>query len=123
MAKFVLQPCKIRGDRVAPQKGAGPVSLSWPELCDTLVPGRSEDPKRFKEQAAKLRLVQPQSYVGTMVGTRSGRLTTFFLLNSDRSNQLTSWLRKDPLLAERIKTIYRVDVVDWGKAIGVQEGR
>lgn len=112
MARFVLQPCRLREGKFAPVKGAEPVVFDWPKLVEVLAP--SHELPALKT----LRSMQPGAYVGTTKDkTDQRRLRNFVLLNQDRSAKLDWILKKDPTFEERLVTVYRVDEVKWESVV------
>lgn len=108
MARFVLQPCRLREGRLTPIKGAKAVVFNWVELVAALAPS--------KEPRAKmtLRSMQPGAYVGTVKDPLNPNVVrNFILVNQDRSAQLEWVLKKDPGFENRLVDVYRVDEVKW----------
>lgn len=117
MAKFRLQLSKIRRDRIVPVKGEAQIEMTMEELVETVVPRKSTGDWRAQRlrrmQMAKLRLLEPSSYVGVMVSRKTGRPTTFFLMNPDRSNRIGWRLQQDPQFPSRVEVLYKVESVNW----------
>lgn len=125
MARFVLQPCVIRHDRIVPLKGREPEVWDWARLQRELTTepagGIGASAIRRKQQLGKLRLLQPRLFVGIATSARSLRPTTFLLRLADGRNNVEAWTSRDPGWAERIQTIYRVDEVAWDLPGAVDE--
>lgn len=107
MARFVLQPCKLREERLVPVKGEPPITVDWRGLCEQLAPSRSPEALRT------LQLVQVNSYVGTTKNPRGGKPANFVLTNQDRSGDLARIMSKDATFAGRLLTVFRVEDVQW----------
>lgn len=108
MARFVLQPCKLRDERLVPVKGEPPITLNWRELCERLAPSREQKALQV------LQLVQVNSYVGTTKNPHgTGKPANFVLMNPDRSGNLAKIMSKDATFAHRLLSVYRVDDVEW----------
>lgn len=117
MARFVLQPCKLREEWLVPVKDVAPLVLSWRELCKKLAP--SGDVKAL----SALRLLQTNSYVG-LTRTRSSDPTprNFVLTNPDRSGYLKRVMDKDASFSSRLIEVYRVEEVEWDAKLVEFEG-
>ena len=107
MTEFVLQPCKIRSDRIVPQKDTEAVTFDWAELKRELVP--SNNPKGIRN----LRGIERDIYVGTTKHPRNQQEVNFIFRNFDRSNSIGWLLSKDPTFSERIVKVYKVESVKW----------
>ena len=108
MARFVLQPCKLREERLVPVKGEPPITLTWRELCEQLAPSRSLEALRA------LQFVQVNSFVGTTKHPRGGQLpVNFVLTNQDRSGNISRVMSKDATFAGRLLSVFRVEDVQW----------
>jgi len=107
MAKFVLQPCKIRGDRVVPTKDP-PVELDGRQLIAKLAPNR------LPHNLLRLRQARLGSFIGRCKGSRSGREVLFTVWNPDRSNKIGWLLKQDAAFPDRLIEIYRLVEADWG---------
>lgn len=111
MAEFVLQPCKVRENRLVPVKDADLLRVDFAGLASLVIP--ASPALQYRSQLAKLILLRAGAFVGqTTMGTRSG---LFLLLNADRSNKLN--MAKDRRFADRITCAYKVISADWGEAI------
>jgi len=107
MSRFVLQPCKVRQDRVVPLKEP-PLELDGPQLVRRLAPSGSQ------KELLQLRTARPGSFVGRCRGSRTGRPVLFTVWNPDRSNRIGWLLKRDAAFPGRILEIYRLAEVDWG---------
>ena len=97
MASFVLQPCRVRGDRLAPLK-EDPLRLTWRELLDRLAPSKS--------RLAQLNLTRLA--LGQYVGLQHDG-TNFIIRVNDHSNDIGWLLEQDPDLPDRVQSVFRVD--------------
>lgn len=107
MSRFLLQPCKIRENRVVPVAAAA-LDLDTKALLEKFAPTR--DPREL----VKLRSMRIEGYLGRSRGGKTGTEQLFFLWNQDRSNHLDFVLHGDPDFPSRVVEIYHVRVVDWG---------
>ena len=105
--KFVLQPCHVRADRVAPDKSNPVVLHSIHDLVEKFRP--STPGERLQIRSMRL-----GAYVGLIRGSQSGNVVPFVLWNRDRSNKIKWLLKKDPKFPTRLVEIYRVEEADWG---------
>jgi hypothetical protein len=114
MRKFVLQACKIRGSRFAPQKGVAPEEFDWPQLRARLLPPNLER-VRFQQALANLRGMQINSFIGVVKSPRDGKPISFYFCNRDATNPDAEWVvSRDPTFPDRIVEVYRVLEADWG---------
>lgn len=104
--RFLLQPCKLRDNRVVPTDDP-PVEYSWQSLCAKFAPART------REAMLPLRSLQLGAYVGLVRGPK-GAPANFVFVNADRSGKLSGALIKDSSFPERVIEVYRADKVDWG---------
>lgn len=117
MARFILQPCKLRDEWLVPVKDEPPIVLSWKELCNKLAP--SGDVKALSH----LRLLQVNSFVGlTRTRNANGQLGNFILTNVDRSGHLKRVMDKDPTFSSRLVEVYRVEELSWDAKMVEFEG-
>jgi hypothetical protein len=107
VSRFVLQPSKIREDRVVPT-GDEDLVLDTKELVTKFAPSRA------RPELAKLRSIRLGGFLGRAKSGRTGQDVLFFIWNHDRSNKLGFLLKSDPGFPDRMKEIYRVAEVDWG---------
>lgn len=107
MARYVLQPCKLREDRLVPIKNAGPVEFTWRELVERLAPSRTD--KALKG----LYFLQPGSYVGLLKHPhprkRESVVVNFVYVGQGRTGLLSGPLAQDPSFASRIIEVFRVE--------------
>jgi hypothetical protein len=109
MAKFVLKVCKIRGTKISVVRDQEPKELDWAGLCELVKP---EDPKQ-EYLLSNLRYLRSGYFVGTTKGSKSQKLVPFVLKSPDGRPDL-QWLSKtDPEAADRIQSIYLVDLAEW----------
>jgi len=107
VARFVLQPCKLREDWIVPVKDTQPITVDWRELCAQLAPSRD------LRALQVLRMLQVNSFVGLTKNPRGGAPTNFVLLNVDRSGNLEKVIAKDKTFGQRLLTVFRVEDVLW----------
>ena len=104
MSRFLLQPAKIRGDRMVPTKEPA-VELDFKALQKLLAPSGSPQARRTLLQ------LRP----GSWIGLRSGSVppSNFLLQNQDYSGEIGWLLAQDPLFPETVRSLYRVDIVEY----------
>jgi len=117
MAKFLLQPCKLRVDRLVPQKGTEPIELTWRELAEKLAPSRDVQALRTLYRA------QAGSFLG-LVRDRNNpkKLVNFCFLAQDRRGSLAGILMRDASFAARLVEAYQVVSLDKGRKILESKG-
>ena len=108
MARYVLQPCKVREDQLVPQKDTEPVTFDWPQLCAKFA--------SFKGQGrvALLNLghLRVSGFLGLIRSAKEGQVTNFILLNQDRTGSIDWLMKKDPTFESRLIEVYRVEVAE-----------
>ena len=107
MARFILQPYKIRADNFVPLKDGDDQELTWDELAERLAPAGTV------EGLMTLRRLEPGAFVGLARHPANGQVGNFLLLNQDRSGRITWLLKKDPTFPERLVEVFRVKVAEW----------
>ena len=106
MTTIVLTPCKLRLDRIVPQKGAESLVLDWRETVKRLAV--SGQPTAL----ANLRRMDRGSFVGLARDAR-GQIRNFVLKNPDRSDKVDWLLARDPSFPDRLVEVYRVEAAQW----------
>lgn len=112
MPSFLLQPCKLREDRVVRQRGVDPVVMSGQEviarfLLDMRVP---QDQFAFRKLA-------PASYIGLAKSALNGRPVRFYLRNDDLSGDVSWILKRDPTFASRLLEVWLVERAEWDSRV------
>jgi len=118
VARFVLQPCKLRQDRLVPKKNASPIELTWRELCEKLAPSR--DVRALKG----LYWLQPGSYVGLLRHPRNQKSppVNFVFVGQGRTGVVSGLMAGDPTFVHRLLEVYRVDVAERETACSEPDG-
>ncbi len=106
MARYVLQPCKLREDQLVPQKGVGTVEYDWNKLQETFAPSKS---RTALLNISNLRVGQ---YVGLVRRADASEVTNFTLMNQDRTGRVDWLLKKDPSFEKRLVSVYKVEVAE-----------
>ena len=108
MARFELQPCKVRGTRVVPTKEPMLVIESLPELIERFCKNPSPiDRQRIQE-------IKRDVYIGTTKGSLTGKDTMFLLLNHNRASNDFAWVTKGNSDAlDNLKEVFKVIDVRW----------
>lgn len=115
-ARFVIQPCKLREDRLTPVKGSEPLTLSWKELAKKLAPSANAQALRT------LYYVQTGAYVGLLKHPATGQPVNFCFVAQDRSGNVAEVLRRDPSFAHRLIEVFLVKEADRGVRLSEPEG-
>lgn len=105
MPRFVLQPCRVREDRIVPR--GEPVEWTLRELLDNI----TRDPADRRHLRS---VVSPGVFVGVCKKSKPPSEAHFSLVSPDRTNNIEWLLRKDPSFADRVLSVYRVVEADWG---------
>lgn len=117
MARFVLQPCKLRVDKLVPQKGAEPIELTWRELVAKLAPSRDVQGMKTLYHA------QAGAFLGLVRDKRNpDRLVNFCYVAQDRGGSVAGILMKDASFATRLVEAYQVISLDKGRKILESKG-
>jgi len=108
--RFVLQPCKIREDRVVASGD------------DNLVKTMAEFVKFFtvsgnRDERLKMRSARLGAYIGVCLGSRTKQPVLFVIWHPARENVIDFLLRKDRSFPERCHTIFKVLEADWGSRV------
>jgi len=106
LARFVLQPCKIRSSQFVDLKDE-PVELDWPKLVELLAPSHSF------EGLMNLRRLSVGAYIGLARHPHAGVAGNFLFVNPGRSGGFKWLLRSDPDFAKRVISVYRVCSLLW----------
>lgn len=110
VARFVLQPCKIRENRVVPSGE------------ENVVLGLAEFVKKFtitgeRQERGKMRAARVGAFIGVCTGSRTKEPTLFVIWREDRFADIKFLLRKDPTFPDRCHAIFKVIEADWGSRI------
>jgi len=108
MSRFVLQPCRLREDRLVPEKGSEPITMTWRELAGKLAPSN-----RF-EALKTLQHVQNGAFVGLLDRGEGLPPSNFCFVAQDRSGNISEVIRRSPAFAKRLIEVYRVLEADRG---------
>lgn len=101
MARFVLQPCKVRGSAIVQDLQKDTLEVDWQQLRRLLAPTNSRRAREIVSQ------IQRGAFVGLL---RSGRqLTNFLLVNPDQSGNINTQLKQSPTFADRIELVFFVE--------------
>jgi hypothetical protein len=115
MARFVLQPCKLREDRLVPIKGAENEEVTWRELVVKLAP--SADIKALRT----LYYIQQGAFIGLLQHPKNpNKEVNFCFVAQDRSGSVAAILRRDPSFAKRLTKVYSVISADRGAQLAEQ---
>jgi hypothetical protein len=120
VARFVLQPCKLRENRLVPLKNTAPVEFTWKELVERLAPSRTD--KALKS----LYFLQPGSFVGLLKHPnprkREKEVVNFVYVGQGRTGLLLGPMAQDPTFAERLIEVYRVEKAEKDMKMSEPEG-
>jgi len=104
MAKYTLQPCTLRLDRILPVD-APPVVFTLEEMRKRFAP--SAQPGALTSIAA----LRPTAFFG-LVRDETGTPRTFIIFNPTRDNRISWLLRRDARFGDRLIELYRVERVE-----------
>ena len=110
MASFILQPCRLRADRLVPTKDEV-VTFEWEDLVERLAPSKSLQAKMT------LRKLQKGAFIGTTRQAESQSPTNFLLVMPDRSGRIGGLIKQDPSFPERLLEVFQVQSVDWDDSL------
>lgn len=117
MAKFVLQPCKLRQDRFVPIKDAECEEFTWKELALKLAPTTTPSALRT------LQYIQAGAFIGLLKHPlNASQEVNFCFVAQSRTGYLTEVLRRDPTFESRLVTVYRVVEADKGAQLVEPKG-
>lgn len=109
--RFVLLPCRLREDKLVPEKGTEPITLDWRELAAKLAPSnRIEALKTLKH-------VQRGAYIGLLDQGKNKPPSNFCFIAQDRSGNVADVLRRNPMFGDRLIEVYKVIEADRGAAL------
>ena len=110
MSRFVLKPCRLRDDKLVPEKDAELITMTWRELARKLAPSNRIEALRT------LSYVQLGAYVGLL---SRGDLapSNFCFVAQDRSGNVSTILKRSPSFARDLREVYQVVEVDRGTAM------
>jgi len=106
MAKFFLQPCRLREDKLVPTKEPK-VEFKWLDLVSRLAPSKSKNAQMV------LRRMERGCFIGLVLNEQTKEAVNFLLLNPDRSGSVKALLRKDPSFERRLIEVFRVEDFAW----------
>ena len=110
VARFELQPCKIRENRVVPN-GEDNVVLDLAEFVKKFtITGQPAE-------RGKMRAARVGAFIGVCTGSRSGQPTLFVIWREDRFGDINFLLRKDQTFPDRCHAIFKVVEADWGSRV------
>jgi hypothetical protein len=98
--RFVLQPARVRGDRVNPLKAEDPVELDWNGLVELV--GGSESPTALMT----LRRLKEADYVG--VRSLGGNKTNFLISTPGGSGRIGFITKKNPTFPAEVQQVFQV---------------
>lgn len=115
MATAVLQPCKVRVDRIVVQRRASPISFTLKEILEKFVPLRpNETAWSHRRRVRTMASLRSGAFLG-LVRDRKQGLVHFVLLNRDVRSPRFRWLaKKNRMFFRAIEEVYRVESVEWG---------
>lgn len=110
MARFVLQPCKLREDKFVPLSGEPPTVLSsWEELCKFF----ERNPKNPRDVGLRaLQAMDTSGYLGVLKKPEGGT-RIFHLWNRGRGNKVAWLIKKIPEFPSLLERVYFVQSVVW----------
>jgi hypothetical protein len=117
VARFVLQPCKLRENRIVPVKGAECEEFTWGELVAKLAPTATVSALRT------LYYVQNGAFLGLLKHPKdASKEVNFCFVAQDRTGAVTEILRRDPSFGRRLVTVYQVLEAERGSQLTEPKG-
>jgi hypothetical protein len=125
LARFVLQPAKVRDDWIVVDRTAEPIELDWPKLRQLLAPHGTV------EGVATLRRMKPRAFIGLKRASpafqqQGIKVTNFMFMDSFGQGNLRWLIKQQPTFPDQIESVYRIEVVQWDERLvdlGVSKGR
>ena len=114
MAKFILQPARITGTRIAPY--GEPVEMDWNKFKATLAPSGS------RHAMMTLRTAKKGCFLG-LIRDSPSQVSTFRLDLHTSSRDINWLIRQDQSLPDRIVDMWMVVDLQWDGAVVEQEGK
>lgn len=102
MARFVLQPCRLREGKLVPEKDSETLTMNWRELVSKLAPSNRV------EALKTLQYLQRGAYVGLLEQDGNRPPSNFCFVAQDRSGNVGEVLRRNPSFSRRLKEVYQV---------------
>ena len=112
MAKFVMLPCKVREDRIVPQKGAAPVEMTGLQVIERFL----LDVRQPADLYA-FRSLAPESFIGLATSALNGRPVRFYIRNTDLSGDISWVLKRSPTFADRLLEVWKIDQAEWDSKV------
>lgn len=118
MARFELQPCKVRGTRIVPTEGEVLVIESLSELINRFCK------KPSPRERTLIQAIKRDAFVGTTKGSVTGKETMFVLFNHNRASNEFGWLtRGNKEALDNLMEVFKVVDVQWDSSFSeVQVG-
>jgi hypothetical protein len=112
MAKFVMLPCKVREDRIVPQKQGEPVELTGLQVIERFLLDM-----RSPADLLAFRSLSPNSFIGLVKSALNGRPIRFYIRNTDLSGDISWILKRDPTFAARLLEVWKIDSAAWDSRV------
>lgn len=108
MPTFVLQPCKVRADRLVPQKQGEPIELTGVQVIEKfhLDVSNPADLHAFRS-------LTPNSFIGLVTSALNGRPIRFYIRNTDLSGDISWILKQNPTFAGRVLEVWQIVSAVW----------
>lgn len=110
MARFVLQPCKLRDAWFIPTKDV-PIELQWMDLCARLAPSQTKNAQMV------LRRLERGCFIGLVLNEKVKQAVNFLYLTPDRSGNAKGLVKKDPTFERRLIEVFRVEDFVWDSTL------
>jgi len=108
MAKIVMLPCRLREDRLVPEKGSEAVSFTELEVLSRFrLDGRKSADQNI------LRMLVPASYIGLVSSRKTGEPVRFYVRNNDLYGDISWVLKGDPSFPGRLLEVWLVESATW----------
>lgn len=108
MAKIVMLPCKLREDRLVPEKDAEAVSFTELEVLSRF----RLDGRKAQDQNI-LRMLVPAAYIGLVSSRKTGSPVRFYVRNHDLSGDISWVIASDASFPSRLLEVWLVESATW----------
>lgn len=109
MERFVLQPARVRGDRVNPLKAEEAVELDWQGLVGLV--GGSQSPQALMT----LRRMKAADFVG--IRNLGGNTTNFLISTPGGSGRIGFITKKNPTFPAEVQQVFQVIEAEYETSI------
>jgi hypothetical protein len=105
VAEFVLQPARLRDDRLVVDPISDEITMQWPEARARLTPSNT------RQALNMIRLVRPGWFIGTR--KQGDGVVTFVMDAAGKSSSISGVIQKNPRFGEQLIEVFYVNSVTW----------